>query len=466
MNDQAPVQDIAGQLAGFASELDFAAIPPATARRATYLILDAVGIAFASTNFEFAHRALTALTELGAGEQPVIGFAAKLPLRDSVLMNALLVHGLDFDDTHVPGVIHLTTSCFPTALGVAAQARRSGKDLLTAYVIGVETAARLAAVAKGAFHQVGFHPTGLVGAFGCALVAAKLLGSSHDQIVTAQGVVLSFASGSLEFLQDGAWTKRLHPGWAGVCGITAATLARHGFVAPAKPYDGRFGLYAGHLGALADACDYTLATRGLGTVWELEQVAIKPLPACHFTHACADAGAALHHAHGLRSDDIVSVRALVPREVMKTVCEPVSRKRAPANGYEAQFSVPYIVATALRFGKFGLADLDDAALRDAETLALASKVNCEADPDSPFPKFYSGEVIVTMADGHEFRHREEANRGSAERPISEADIEAKFLDNMRLVASARRAEEVRDHVLGMTAMPDASVLLATLALPH
>lgn len=458
--------DLSRDLARFTVDLGIDDIPAPIRRRATYLMLDAVGIAHASTSFDFAHRTLSALCELGSGDQAVIGSSARLSLRDSVLMNGLLIHGLDFDDTHVPGVIHATASCFPTALGVAAHTHSSGKALLAAYIAGMEVGARLGSVAKGGFHQVGFHPTGLVGAFACTLIAARLLGMTPDQMRMAQGITLSLASGSLEFLEDGAWTKRLHPGWAGVAGITSATLARHGFVGPTAPYDGRFGLYASHLGPLAANCDYSLATQGLGKSWEIDQVAIKPLPACHFTHACADAAMLIHDTHGVRPDEIERVRALVPQEVVKTVCEPVANKQRPANSYDAQFSIPYIVATALRHGRFGLSDLGDASLRDPETLGLAAKVHYEADPGSGFPKYYSGEVIVTTKDGRELRHREHINRGSVDRPIGETEIEAKFMDNMQLVVSRSRAEEIRDRVLALDSVDDASELLAALALRH
>lgn len=472
MNDTAAARstetttELSRDLGRFASTLRFDDIPEPIRRRAKYLILDAVGIAHASTSFDFAHRTLSAVCELGSGTQPVIGMSARLPLRDAVLMNGFLIHGLDYDDTHVPGVIHATASCFPTALGVAAHAHLDGRDLLTAYVAGMEIAARLGAVAKGAFHQVGFHPTGLVGAFACTLIAGRLLGITPDQMRMAQGITLSVASGSLEFLQDGAWTKRLHPGWAGAAGITAATLARHGFIGPGAPYDGRFGLYPSHLGPLAASCDYALATRGLGSAWEIDQVAIKPFPACHFTHACADAAIIIAKTHDLGVDDIEHVRALVPQEVVTTVCEPEANKQRPANSYDAQFSIPYIVATALRRRRFGLADLSDAALRDPATLALAAKVHYEADPGSGFPKYYSGEVVVTTRDGRELRHREHVNRGSVDRPIGEAEIEVKFMDNMELAVSRSRAAEVRDHVLALDTTPDAGDLAAALALRH
>lgn len=449
--DKQSEQTIAQTLAAFAARLHAHDIPASVLERARHLILDAVGIAHASTHYDFAHRSLSAMQELsGPGANtPVIALAARLAPRDAMLMNGILIHGLDYDDTHAAGVIHATASTFPCALGTAAQAGLDGEAMLAAYVCGMEVGARLASVAKGGFHQVGFHPTGLVGAFACTLVAGRLLGLNEAQMASAQGIALSMASGSLEFLQDGAWTKRMHPGWAASAGLTAATMARHGFVGPKQVYEGRFGLFNSHLGPLARDGDLSLATAGLGEVWELAKVNVKPLPACHFTHACADAAVALRERHGLRPEQIKSVRALVPAEVVKTVCEPVATKKRPQNSYDAQFSIPYIVATALMRGRFGLAELDDAALHDEHTLALASKVEFEVDPDSPFPKYYSGEVVVTLDDGRELRQREHVNRGSEERPISNAEVVRKFDENMALVAAPARAARVRERVLAI-----------------
>lgn len=440
---------IAETLAGFAGGLGYEAVPEAVRERARYLILDGVGIALASTQYDFAHRTLSALREFGTGSGEVIGFGTRLALRDAVLMNGLLIHGLDFDDTHTAGVIHATASCFPCALGVSAEAEMGGRDLITAYVAGMEAATRLGAVAKGGFHQTGFHPTGLVGAFACALIAGRLRGLTDRQLAMAQGITLSLASGSLEFLDDGAWTKRIHPGWAGVAGITAAALARNGFVGPQAAYEGRFGLFNSHLGPLIQACDLSLATAELGETWEVMNVAVKPLPACHFTHGCADAAMALRRDHDLRADDIESVRALVPAEVVKTVCEPVRNKQRPQNSYDAQFSIPYAVASGLLRGRFGLQDLETDAYTDPTALEIAGRVHYEVDPNAPFPKSYSGEVIVTTRDGRILRHREEVNRGAAGRPLSGEDISAKFFGNATLAVSQAQAERVHDTVLSL-----------------
>ena len=458
--------NIAQALAAFVHNLEFDAIPAAVRERAAYLMLDATGIALASTRWDFAHKSLSAVQGLagsGGGRKcTVLGMPARLPLRDAVLLNGILVHGLDYDDTHVPGVIHATASAFPCALGVGEHLGLSGRAVLTAYVAGIETGARLGAVAKGAFHQIGFHPTGLIGAYACALLAGRLLGATPAQLHMAQGITLSTGAGSLEFLEDGSWSKRLHPGWAGVAGITGAALARQGFVGPQRPYEGRFGLFPSHLGPLAEGCDYALATAGLGETWELEQVAVKPFPICHFAHGCADAALALRREHGLRPEDIAEIRALVPREVIKTICEPVANKLRPVSDYDAKFSLPFIVAACLVRGRFGLAELEADALHDETILALAAKVRYEADPASPFPRAYSGELVLTTRDGRELRQREHINRGAAERPLANAEIEAKFLDNAQRAVSRERAGRIRDALLGLEDCPDVRELAALL----
>ena len=455
---QAPAL-ISEVLASFVGGTAADRIPSDVAMRAKYLILDAVGIALASTTYDFAHRAMTAIAGLaGPGEAAVIGMPARLPLRDAALVNGILVHGLDFDDTHSGGVIHTTASLLPTVLAVGGRQRASGRDMLAAYVLGVEAAARLGAVAKGAFHQVGFHPTGLVGAFACALAAGRLMGLSDKQLTMAQGLVLSAGAGSLEFLEDGAWNKRFHPGWAAASALTAVALAQQGFVGARRAYEGRFGLYSSHLQAHHDPANLALATAALGETWELLQVAVKPYPACHFVHACADAAIHLVREQGLVASEIERVRALVPAEVVKTVCEPVANKRSPANSYDAQFSIPYVVAAALRRGRFTLDELEDDALGDPDILSLAARVDYEVDPAATFPRHYSGEVIALTRGGRTLRHREQINRGNGERPLTEADIVDKFHRNAARAVSSDRADRIEHLVLGLDTLADVNLL--------
>ena len=203
---------ISATLASFAASFDLEKAPRQVIERAKLHILDCFGIALASTTFEFGQRAANALRGLaGEGGYPVIGFNMALPVRDQALLNGTLIHGLDFDDTHTDGVIHASASALAAAFAQGLRYEVSGADMMAAYLIGVEVSARIGAAAQGGFHTRGYHPTGLVGVFGAALSASKLGHLTAKQMEDAQGIALSQSSGNLEFLSDGAWTKRMHP---------------------------------------------------------------------------------------------------------------------------------------------------------------------------------------------------------------------------------------------------------------
>ena len=440
---------ISQALGGFASGLAFEDVPEAVRERAKYLILDAVGIAYAAGQEPFADRFLAGLQGLDeTGNSSIIGMDAKLPVRDAAIMNGALVHGLDFDDTHMSSVVHATAACLPTALVVAEKNDASGRELLTAYLAGMETAIRLGLAANFGFHHRGLHATGIVGHFSSAVIAAKLMGLDAQGITTAQGIAGSTAMASQQFVEDGAWNKRLHPGWAAAAGITAASLARGGFVAPTQPYEGRFGLYR-NLCDDVDAIDFGCITDALGERWETVASAIKPFPTCHFTHAAADAALALRKQHGIAADEIVAIRALIPADTIPVIAEPVANKLRPTSDYDAKFSTQFIVAACFVRGKFGLAELAPEALCDPDILALAEKVKCEPDPDADFPRVYPGALVVSTKDGREYIHHERVNRGAADRALSESEIADKFMANATLAVDSERAETIRAAILGL-----------------
>jgi len=447
---------ISEQLADFAGGLALAEVPAGVALRAKHLILDAIGCAFAARKEEFAGRIAASVAKLaGEGPRRTLGMAYRLPLRDAAVVNGMLMHGLDYDDTHAAGVIHLTVSTFPAALGTAAHRGASGSELLAAYIAGVETGARIAAVVKSGFHQVGFHPTGVVGAFASALVAGRLMKLSPQRLAGAQGIALSLASGNLQFIEDGSWTKRIHPGWAAACGISAASLAADEFPAPREAYEGRFGLYRSHLPPAAlEACDFSLATAGLGSAWEIDNVAVKPFPACHFLHGCAEAAIELHRA-GVDPERVRSIRALVPEGVVKAVCEPLAAKRRPKSDYDAKFSLPYAVASGLARGRLGLAELAPSALAEPRIERLMDKVEYAIDTASTFPRHYSGEVVVTLDDGRTASNRVAVNPGNPDRPLTNAQIEAKYFENCAISMKETDARGIRDLVLDLESVKNA-----------
>lgn len=453
------VTTISTELSNFVHEFDLEQVPNEVQQYALHLILDATGIAYASSQYDFSKTGLEALRLFEEpGQHIVLGTGEKMSYRDAALANGLLIHGLDFDDTHVAGVVHMTSAVWPCVLAVAEKQNSTGAEMLAAYIAGMEVGARLGMVAKGAFHQVGHHPTGLVGAFACSLVAAKLMKLSVDEMTMAQGIALSMASGNFEFLEDGAWTKRYHPGWAAVSGIMAATFAKAGYIGPSLPYEGRFGLYKSHLIGLEPGCDYSLATAGLNTTWEVMSVGIKPYPSCHFTHAAIDATLILTKEHQLTVDQVKSIKALVPEEVVKTVCEPLATKQSPSCAYDAQFSVPYLVAVALTRHDFTLADLEAKPLADPIVAALAKKVNYEVDPNSGFPTYYSGEVHITLNDGRVLKHREHKNRGCFDRPLSANDIAKKFFLNCQLTISEEKASKIQTSILNLVSLSNVTEL--------
>lgn len=414
-------------LAEFAANLRYDDIPPRVRELAKLLILDALGCGLAAAGYDFAKATLAGARALGGeGTCAVIGSATRLPLRDAALVNGVLLHGLDFDDSNFLGILHPTVACLPAALGVGQTQGASGRDMLTAYVAGMEAAIRIGAAARGIFHHIGFHATGLVAHFSSAIVAGKLMGLDADALVRAQGITASTSAAVQVFLEEGAWTKRLHPAWGAVAGITAAGLAQHGFFGPTRAYEGRFGFFETHVQTHLPEVDYTRMTEGLGRDWTLLETAVKPYPACHFAHGCAEAAILLHRRLGLRQSDIARVVAAIPRETLPIIAEPAERKCVPANDYDAKFSAQFITATCLLRGRFGLAELTPEALHDPEILALAAKVACVADPDTAFPTYNSGGVSVTTTSGNTHREYVRVNLGMGDRAMPADDILAKY----------------------------------------
>ncbi len=446
--------DTASRFADFVSNFSLDRVPEAVCARAKLSILDALGIGLASCNYPFAKTTAAALTELGGvGEYPVIGSDLRLPQRDAAHLNGTLIHGLDFDDTHSEAVVHTSASTVPTMLIAGLANNCGGRDALSAFVIGSECASRIGAAARGGFHEKGFHPTGVVGAFGSVLAAGYLYGLNHEQILDAQGIVLSKASGSMQFLDDGAWTKRNHPGWASVCAQTAAVMAKHGFFGPREPYFGRFGLFPAHTHH-GRTINPGKLTEHLGEQWEMLNIAFKPYPACHMTHAFADAALYLKREHALEAKDLDRVVAHVHPSEIPVICEPVKHKLKPQNSYDAQFSVNYVIAAAFMREQFGLAELEDEVLGDPDILNLCAKVSYEPDPDSAYPDYFSGAIDIYTNDGRKLHHREQMNRGSAENPMSDSDIKDKYRDNAERTIAAEDAERILQLVLELEHEPN------------
>jgi 2-methylcitrate dehydratase PrpD len=310
-------------------------------------------------------------------------------------------------------------------------------EMLCAYILGMEVAIRLGASVQGGFHHVGFHATGIVSHFSSAVVAGKLMGLTPEQLCAAQGIAASTTSGVQAFLEEGAWTKRMHPGWGALAGITSAYMVEAGFIAPTRPYEARFGLYDTHLHKTSPIPELLAET--FGKEWRMLETAIKPYPICHFSHGCTEAAIVISEQLAGRTDEIVEVIAQLPEPTLHIVAEPQEAKQRVTTDYEAKFSAQFCVAMGLLRGRFGLKELTADALKDPEVQALTRKVICEADSKSKFPKYFSGGVTLRLKDGTTLSHYVPVNKGAGDRAMSAEDIKEKFLANAQLKLTANQA---------------------------
>ncbi len=452
MNDAAAetaTATLARQVAAFVVGLDYDSIPERVKERARIQILDAVGVGLASNAYPFAGRAMAGIQALGGeGDCPILGRAERLPFRDAALANGILIHGLDFDDTHIASIVHATAACLPAAMALGHHLNVHGRDFMVAYAAGMEVAIRIGASVKGGFHHAGFHGTGIVSHFSSAIVAGKLLGLTLEQMISAQGIAASTASGVQVFLEEGAWTKRFHPGWGAVAGITAAHLAKHGFVGPSRPYEGKFGLLQSHLQAHFADAEPALIADGLGERWDLVDTAIKPYPVCHFIHGAADAALLLRE----ELPDLGAIRKIrirLPAPTLPIVAEPVASKARPQTEYAAKFSAPYVVATCLQRGRFGLAELEPSAMTNSAVLDLCARSICEVDAETGYPTYFSGGVEVELADGRRLQRHIKVNSGAGERALDCAGASNKFLQAAQMHLSPGAAERACKAVLAI-----------------
>lgn len=466
-----PTGNVAAALADFTHRLKAAALPQEVWNKSVDHIVDAIGLAFASQHFGFAGPGLAGIAAAGsAGDGTVVGSKLKLAPRDAATANGYLMHGLDFDDTHPGAIVHPTVACLPVALAVGEAQDATWGEVVAAYVAGMETCIRVGRAVHGGFHHTGFHATGLVSHFSAAVVAGKLMGLDAGQIVGAQGIAASTAAGVQVFLETGAWTKRLHPGWGALAGITAATLVKHGFDAPQRPYEGRFGFFETHMQTHVGDVDVASIAAGLGDEWTLLDTAIKPYPVCHFIHGAAEAAQQLHEqiaemaqtAKGGEGARVARITCELPAPTLHIVAEPAEAKRVPRTDYEGKFSAHFVVAACLLRGRFGLAELDDASLADPEILALCQRIDCVEEVGSAFPKHFSGAVSVTLASGETLSRRIPVNLGSGGRALSREDIVAKFRGTAGVTLSPDRVDAVLEALL--SASHDTPVRTITAAL--
>ena len=454
-----PGMSITKTLAAYAAGIRLADLPPEVATRARFLLLDLVGnIVRARHDAESTPALLSAARALGlaGGACFVFGDAARYTPPGAALVNGVLAHSLDFDDTHAAGTLHPGAPVIPAAIAAGEMAGASGADVLAAIVAGYEVTCRVAvALPAGDHYARGYHPTATCGVFGAAAAAARVFGLDAGGVESALGIALSQSAGSLQFLVNGAWTKRFQVGWAAMAGLTAATLAREGFKGAADALDGRHGF----LSTYAPNPNPPRAVQGLGADFELMATAVKPYPSCRYGHAGIDAVLALRAERRFDPAAVERITYGTSAAGMLLVGAPAAKKADPQNVVDGQFSGPFVLSAALATGRM---DWDSyGLLHDPAIRSLLPRVVCEPDPEieAEFPTNMSGKVTI-QANGQIYARTVVVPKGEPGNFLTEAELRAKF-DGLTVgVLGGNAAAALADSVLRVDRAGDLTSLAA------
>ena len=415
------------------------------------LLIDVAGLCVAARNTDYVRAALDGWE--ASGGCTAIGHARALDSGGAAFVNGTAAHGEDFDDTFEGGPIHAGAVIVPAVLALAERERLHGKNVLKAMAVGVELMCRASLVAPKMIHKAGFHPTAVLGAMGAAAAAGVALNLSKPQLVNALGIAGSMASGIIEYLAEGTWTKRMHPGWAAQSGIRAADLARSGFVGPRTVFEGEHGLYHGF--ARTTNGQWEKLLEGFGQRWVTSTIAFKLYPCGTMTHPYIDCARRL--AKKVDFEKIEEIVCEAAEGTLHRLWEPLAAKQRPPNAYAGKFSTPYCIASGFVLGNAGLDAFTEGRVRDPRLVALAAKVRYEVDPDNPYPNEYTGHIRVRTRDGSVLEERQPHLRGGAHEPLGEAEIAAKFAlncrhggwDDARIDAALKFAESLFDRPIAL-----------------
>ncbi len=390
------------------------------------LLMDVAGICLAAHNQVYVKAALASIDQ--DGPCTVIGFAQRCGVEGAAFVNGIAAHGEDFDDTYEGGPVHAGAVVVPALLAAAQRHALSGDVLLRGIAVGVEVTCRLCSVAPMQVHKAGFHPTAIFGVFGAVAGLGAALKLTQQQIVDALGIAGSMAGGIIEYLADGSWTKRMHPGWAAQSAYRAVRLAQNGFKGPATVFEGKHGVFHGF--ANTSAGDFEAMLKGFGNEWVWTSIAFKPYACGTMAHPFIDCARAFR-AKGIALDQIATIECNTAEGIVHRLWEPLALKASPPNGYAAKFSIPYAIAVGLTFDDAGLGEYAEAVVQRADLRALAGKVSYIVDPKNPYPKQFTGHLRITLKNGEVHEHSQGYFKGGVDHPMSDADLQQKFLANCR-----------------------------------
>ena len=440
-------------------------IPEEAVESAKREVMDSLATALGGSTKPGVAELVDMIKEWGGSEQStIIAYGIKCPAPNAAQVNSTMIHALDYDDGHQVALVHIGCVAVATCFAVAERMGKiSGKELITALALGGDFLARLGLSSKpgGSVLSAGWHPTTLFGYLGAAAMAGRIMGLDKEKMINALGLAYHQCGGAGSGVADGALAKRMGPGLAASAGIRAALMAERGITGERDPLEGRTGLYRTYMG---DDYDINILTGDLGKRFEGVNIGDKPYPCCGLTHACIDATLALLDRHAIVIDQIKDI-TIYGGDTVYGLSQPPEIKRAPRTIIDAQFSVPWVVATALINGKVTVNDFTEEALKRPNILELAQRITARLEPAMNRHGVGPGGVIITMKDGTEYKEEVEHCLGSVERPMNFEDCTKKFRECAAFAIKplpVDNMDKVIEMVAGLEKLDDATEIIRIL----
>jgi 2-methylcitrate dehydratase PrpD len=446
---------ITQELAKYCHSLKFRQLPEEVVDRVKYFFLDFIGVACRGSQEDSSRTMYHLVEELGDARQGgvIIGRRRRAPFVYAALANGTSAHAIEMDDVNNEASLHPGVVVFPAALATSEMVRGVGEKFIEAVVLGYEVMIRLGrALGPQNSYKRGFHPTGTCGSFGSSVVVSKIMGLKREEMISAMGIAGSQAAGSMEYLAQGAWTKRFHAGWAALSGMVAAQLARKGFKGPSSIIEGRDGF----LHSYSDGADQSRVLEGIGTQYEILRTSIKPHACCRYMQPPIDAILKVVKENDLPPEKVEKVRVGILLAGARLIAEPLEEKYIPQSIVDAQFSMPFGAAVAILYRKAGLDEFQLSKIRSEEVKRMMRRVECVKDPDleKTFPKQWCATAEIFTKDGKRYFTRVEYCKGDPENPLSWDELVAKFHDlssgfwtrdrRSKIVETVKKLDEIQD----------------------
>jgi 2-methylcitrate dehydratase PrpD len=418
-------------LARYIVEARYDDLPANVRKEGVRTLLNYVGVAVGGSDHETIDIAVAALSPFsGPPQAALFGRSEWFDIMNAAFINGVSSHIFDFDDTHLKTIIHPGGPVISAILALAEMKPASGKDFLNALVLGVETECRIGNSVYPNHYDAGWHITGTTGVFGAAAAAGRLVGLTEQQMVWALGLAASQPVGLRESF--GSMNKSFNPGRAAANGLFAAILASKGFTSS----DGMIEAKRGWANTISTKQDWGEITDGLGERYETLLNTYKPFACGIVLHPAIDAAIQLKNENQIAPSEVGRIELNVNPLVLE-----LTGKKTPQTGLEGKFSVYHAVAIALIEGAGGEKQFSDRAVRDPTVVDLRAKIVPTVDPGI---KPEQVDMTIELDDGRVFRKHIEHAIGSLERPMSDGDLERKFVGLADGILPAERTAKLME----------------------